>query len=255
VKLYISDLDGTLLNSRQVISNESLATINGLVADHGLPFTLATARSIHSAWQIVKDLKLKHPIILNNGVFIYDPVTKTNLAANLISPDIAGQVVRVIQDHGLHPIAYMDHPSLGGKAYYQGIHNPGEQDYIQARIDGGDKRFTLTPDYGEILSGEITVVIAIDLKERIDTLHGELRKRFDLFFHSTRDIYSGYQWLEITHPAANKREGVRFLKRLLVADRTACFGDNLNDLPMFQECDECYAVTNACEESNGSPPP
>jgi len=26
------------------------------------------------------------------------------------------------------------------------------------------------------------------------------------------------------------------------------FGDNLNDLPMFDACDECYAVANAKSE-------
>jgi 5-amino-6-(5-phospho-D-ribitylamino)uracil phosphatase len=167
---------------------------------------------------------------------------------NLISPGVAADLIRSILAQGLHPIAYTDRPATGGKAYYQGIHNPGEEDYIGRRIDSGDNRFTLTRDYGEIASLEATIVIAIDDKEPIDALHAELERRFDLCFHSTRDIYSGYQWLEITHPKANKQEGVRFLKTHLKAGRTVCFGDNLNDLPMFLECDECYAMAKACEE-------
>lgn len=36
-----------------------------------------------------------------------------------------------------------------------------------------------------------------------------------------------------------------FLKEYLQADELISFGDNLNDLPMFEVSDYCYAVENA----------
>ena len=42
--LFISDLDGTLLNDKQVISEESIVILNKLISQ-GLQFTIATARS------------------------------------------------------------------------------------------------------------------------------------------------------------------------------------------------------------------
>ena len=46
--LYVTDLDGTLLNTKERINPESIRIINGLV-DRGMMFTYATARSLVSA--------------------------------------------------------------------------------------------------------------------------------------------------------------------------------------------------------------
>ena len=46
--LYVSDLDGTLLNSDVKISENSKNIINTLI-DKGMNFTVATARSLVSA--------------------------------------------------------------------------------------------------------------------------------------------------------------------------------------------------------------
>ena len=46
--LYVTDLDGTLLNSKDYISNYSINIINNLV-EQGMIFTYATARSLVSA--------------------------------------------------------------------------------------------------------------------------------------------------------------------------------------------------------------
>ena len=46
--LYVSDLDGTLLNRQSRLSAYTVETLNCLIGE-GLPFTYATARSVHSA--------------------------------------------------------------------------------------------------------------------------------------------------------------------------------------------------------------
>ena len=51
--LYVTDLDGTLLNTQDKISEYSLNIINDLV-DKGLLFTYATARSLVSASVVTK---------------------------------------------------------------------------------------------------------------------------------------------------------------------------------------------------------
>ena len=38
------------------------------------------------------------------------------------------------------------------------------------------------------------------------------------------------------------------IKRLTGADRIIAFGDNLNDIPLFEAADEAYAVSNAHEK-------
>ena len=69
--LYISDLDGTLLNKEGCISDYTIETINKLI-DKGMNFTYATARSLVSATPVTKKLKLNLPLIIYNGTFIID---------------------------------------------------------------------------------------------------------------------------------------------------------------------------------------
>ncbi len=47
---------------------------------------------------------------------------------------------------------------------------------------------------------------------------------------------------------ATKANAIKELKKLWNCDRIVSFGDGINDLPMFEISDECYAVENAVEE-------
>ncbi len=53
--LFVSDLDGTLLNTKDKINPQSLEIINSLV-EGGVLFTYATARSLVSAAKVTEGL-------------------------------------------------------------------------------------------------------------------------------------------------------------------------------------------------------
>ena len=72
--LYVSDLDGTLLNSQQMLSHFTIATINALVED-GMFFSYATARSFVTAAQVTAGLNAHLPVIVYNGAFVLDSAT------------------------------------------------------------------------------------------------------------------------------------------------------------------------------------
>lgn len=73
--LYVTDLDGTLLNQKDRINKKSLEIINGLV-EEGMLFTYATARSLVSASVVTEGLTTKIPVIAYNGAFIFQPETR-----------------------------------------------------------------------------------------------------------------------------------------------------------------------------------
>lgn len=56
--LYVTDLDGTLLNTQNFINPYSIEIINSLV-EQGMIFTYATARSLVSASVVTKGLSTK----------------------------------------------------------------------------------------------------------------------------------------------------------------------------------------------------
>lgn len=85
-KLYVTDLDGTLLNRQDRVSPFSIRVINGLV-DKGLLFTYATARSLVSASRVTEGLNTKIPVIAYNGAFIFQPSTGEILSSEGFTDD------------------------------------------------------------------------------------------------------------------------------------------------------------------------
>ena len=83
--LYVSDLDGTLLDKDGKLPEESVKRLNRLI-DNGLNFTIATARNYDSTYPILRGLNLKHPVILFNGVYLTELQTGENIFfSNFIS--------------------------------------------------------------------------------------------------------------------------------------------------------------------------
>ncbi len=57
--LYVTDLDGTLLNKNDRINPKSIEIINSLV-EKGMAFTYATARSLVSASVVTQEIGRAH---------------------------------------------------------------------------------------------------------------------------------------------------------------------------------------------------
>ncbi|MBQ7903578.1 MAG: HAD family phosphatase, partial [Oscillospiraceae bacterium] len=91
--LYISDLDGTLVNSHMQVSRFTADTLNSLI-DKGLLFSYATARSIVTAGEITKDITARFPLILYNGTMVVDNVTKQPVLTNFFPDRQAVEYVR-----------------------------------------------------------------------------------------------------------------------------------------------------------------
>ncbi|BBH19350.1 phosphatase [Paenibacillus baekrokdamisoli] len=243
--LYISDLDGTLLNNNQTVSQESVAILNGLI-NQGLQFTIATARSFDSAFKLLEEIQFKLPLVFMNGIFIYDPKTKRNIQSHFLAPQLAADVINTYEQDGLNPIVYtLDH-ELRPHVYFKGIFNASEDNYISSRVSKGDPRFKRVTNYEASLEESIIMVNAIEAPERLIAAYEKFNGHPGMMVHYGADIYSpGYHWLEIGDRKANKRDAVLFLKEYLQAERLICFGDHLNDLGMFEAADEKYAVANA----------
>lgn len=91
--LLVSDLDGTLLDSKQQISAENLEAISTFKENGGI-FTIATGRMEKAAIPYIEQLGINIPVILYNGAIIYDPINKKRIVEkHLTSP---GNVLRTI---------------------------------------------------------------------------------------------------------------------------------------------------------------
>lgn len=240
--LYVTDLDGTLLNTRDKINPYSLEVINRLV-EQGMLFTYATARSLVSASVVTEGLSAQIPVIVYNGAFIIKPATGEILAQTGFEKTETQLVISTLQEYGISPLVY---------AYIEGVEkvsldrtklNAGKQRYLDSRR--GDKRFRLLECEQGLYEGDIFYFTCIGEET-------ELRPVYERFADNDRytctlqqELYGLEYWLEIMPKKATKAEAIRTLKKLWSCDRVVSFGDGVNDIPMFQISDECYAVSNA----------
>ena len=98
--LYVTDLDGTLLDSDQRVSPFSCSVINDLVT-HGMTFSYATARSMITARKATVGLNAQMPLIVYNGTFVIVNATGKRLISNTFSAAEAAEPLRRPHHHRL----------------------------------------------------------------------------------------------------------------------------------------------------------
>jgi Cof subfamily protein (haloacid dehalogenase superfamily) len=246
--LYISDLDGTLLNERSRVSDYTRDTLNRLIAG-GLNFSVATARTAFSTGAVLRGLDLRLPTIQMNGVFLYDFAERRYLDVQYLSDSAISEIADVMRKIDASPLIYTVRDNVQ-TTYYTRIANQWQQYFYDVR----------TQEYGQVipqiqsidmLSGQwIIYFTLIDSYERLAPLSDAVAGIAGISRAFYRDVSAnnGSWLLEIFSERASKSNGLLRLKRLCGFDRVIGFGDNHNDLPLFDVCDECYAVANAVDE-------
>ncbi len=241
--LYISDLDGTLLNSSKKLKLRAADMLNDMI-DNGVLFTYCTARRIHSSGPLMKDVNLQLPVALMNGVFIYDVIKNEYIRKNFPTKEAVEKLKSAVINLNEKP---MIHAIIDGElrnSYLKG--SDTLKTYINDRKT--DKSMRPVESYDELFEGEVFYAVFINPQNK-----DELDKIFipeNGFSHTYyRDVYHVDEyWYEVYSVTASKANAVLQLKEITGVDEVVCFGDSDNDLPMFQVADRCYAVENAADE-------
>jgi len=251
--LYVSDLDGTLLDGNGQLPENSVQRINRLI-DNGLNFTIATARNYDSAYPLLKGLNIKHPVILFNGVYLTELHTGENIFfSDFISLDIIRKMVSIVEIHNVEPFIY----TYGEEhfVYYKGVDNRGAQSYID--IISSDKRTQKVDEFIFSENEQISGFLLIDRSEVLGPVYAELNSLYadELNIYYARDVSNPeFHWLQSFHQKASKG---RMLKQMtgylgIPLSNTVVFGDYLNDLDMFKVAGYSIAVENALPEVKSS---
>lgn len=243
--LYVTDLDGTLLNTDRKLSAYTIDTLNELV-DAGAVFTYATARSIYSASQVTAGLKTDLPVVAHNGGFITRPSSKEIIEGIYFTPEERELVASAITELGISPIVYSLIDGRERLSWNTANVNSGMKDYLDSRI--GDPRLRPLEGMKGIFDGEIYYFTLIGEKDKLRPIYERFKDKPQYTVLFQQELYVEDYWCEIMPAKATKSGGIQRLKEILGCDRVVAFGDAINDKPMFMAADECYAVTNAVDE-------
>lgn len=249
--LYISDLDGTLLDENGALSHRSRKGLLKLL-EQGVDFSVASARSYFSIKTIFGDFPFKLPIIEFNGGFITDYQTGEHLQVNALSAELARGVFDYILGAKLRPFI----STFNGERdclHFDELINAGMIWYERRRRRARDPRLIQNPRLGDAMNEQVISLTVMAQSERqIRELRDELHEVFGavLQLYSYENAYfRGSWWLTVHDARASKHYAVRELRdRFRPGALVTALGDNFNDFEMLKAADHAVAVENAVLE-------
>ena len=248
--LYVTDLDGTLLDASSRVPAESVAILNDLISQ-GAMFTVATARTpatvqplLEAVTPAVTPEGRDIPAIVMTGAAYWNRRLARYDYVNMLSPRDTAIITSEFAKAGINPFNYClgQHENLN--VYHTSGLTSREDAFYQERRHLTLKRFHLgqqPKDY------EATVLFfAIGNPEKMERLCEAIRRKTGCAAAWYRDIFNPeVALMDVYAPGCSKATAIRDVATELGADRVVVFGDNLNDLPMMEVADLSVAVDNA----------
>jgi len=248
--LYVSDLDGTLLDQQAQLSATTRQGLSRLL-DEGLVFTIASARHVSSIQKILQGLPLRLPVISSNGAYISDMVSGRHELVNAMEPALAQSLFALMRRQGFMPFV-ATHGPRGDQLFYQTVCNEAQQAFVDERLSHADPRLRASKDIGRELGDPTVTFVLIDRDGPLRALQAEIIALCGdaVETHLADDLYRpGWPWLSVHDRRASKDQAIRSLAAAygLAEREVVVFGDEVNDLSMLRNAHRGIAMGNAIE--------
>jgi len=244
--IYITDLDHTFLRNDLSISRFTQDTWNAFGGDSIL--SIATARTHKKTVQFLKNVHVNAPMILLDGALIAT-MDKKIIDTKFINKDIADNIIDEGSKFGIFPfVLALADKNLNEAFLYPDICNNAQQEVL-TRYAKDDN--LIECNNIRAMKDNFKIVYMGD-EELLRSLAMHLE---DIFCDSLKYIlapeaYIGCYFLTILHKDADKSHGIKSVSEHIGFDlsKLTVFGDNYNDLGMFDLAGTSVAVANAQEK-------
>ena len=227
-KLFVTDLDGTLLDSPRGLSHKAVEKLN-LLIDEGLNLLIATGRDMENTKKAVDGLKVKNLTVLTNGAILGNINSGEYNVVRTINPQISDGVMQIAAKHNLQPIVYAAYNS------YKKI-----VEFRKGKWKNNEHILLTKNEYEDIIDWD---VISIQFCERlniIEPIHEEIKKKYgtEINLIKIQEVsMDGYYWLEINSIEAGKENMIDYYLKQNGMDWNSviAFGDQANDLEFLKK--------------------
>lgn len=237
-KLIAIDIDGTLINNNEEITQEVKDAIHA-AQSQGVKVVLATGRPIGGVSRFIEELGLTKEedyVVTYNGAFVQNTNTKKIVVQTNLTYENLQEVYALSQQLG-SPMHYFDldyvyTPEKAINKYTVYESHTNQVPLYYQPVDEAPEDI------------QIPKMMFIDDKERLDqtieAIPASFREKYAMF-------KSAPYFLEILHPHVNKGEAVKRLAEKLSIKReeVICIGDGGNDLSMVEYAGCGVAMGNA----------
>ena len=233
LRFVISDVDGTLVNAAKKLTQPTIDAVARLQAA-GVPFTIISARPPSGIAFLVDALKPSGPIAAFNGGTIIAPDGSV-VERHALDRGVVEKSFAIAGKSAATPWIFAE-----GRWHIVDPANPHVPHEVLASAQQPMVETDMTHLFGEV--DKLTWVS--DDPVLLHELQAQMRDAIGA--NATIGMSQTY-YLDLTHPTANKGEGVATLARIAGVElkQVAVLGDQFNDVPMFERAGIAIAMGQA----------
>jgi Cof subfamily protein (haloacid dehalogenase superfamily) len=249
-KLLVLDIDGTLLNSEDIVTPKVKDAI-AQARDMGVSVALATGRRVGSTRAVVDEIGIMLPIVTFNGALVWDTAREEAIHELPFSPPVISRVIELCQRYDIAPVF------LQGPAYGEHIYVPKAGGNLPSYLDWFlDPRRSEVAElsYDELIN--VPGVLTIDVfgpEQPLQALSRDIAE-LEVQVYDVGEVSPQTDppnWaLNVHMPGASKAAGVQILAQELgcTMQDVVAVGDGYNDLPLLEAAGTGVAMGNARDE-------
>lgn len=249
--LYVTDLDGTLLNERSVVSADSCRLLNEAIR-RGTLFTIATARTPATVCPLMSGVRMQLPAIVMTGSATYDLRTGRYADIHYHAPEMLERLMDIYRAHRLPTFVYSLRDNMI-HVRHMGPFSPYERQFMEERQSNPLKQFHINEEEPWKCDPDMTHTTLLFAMQPPGNAEPVYRDIIEKKVACTPVFYTDYTCpepssLEVFAPGSSKAGAVEEMASRLGVDRVVAFGDNVNDLPMLRVATRVVVPENAIAE-------
>jgi Cof subfamily protein (haloacid dehalogenase superfamily) len=231
--LVLSDIDGTLVTSDKVLTNQAIRAVDEL-REAGILFAIASSRPPRGLEMYVAPLQLATPLSAFNGGVVVTPAMHVTDEL-LIDDDVIEPMLALLRAHDVTIWIYR-----GKEWYVLNANGP----HVQHEADVCQFQPLVVANFDDVTTKVAKIVGVHDDAGTMKAAHDAISERFADRVSATN---SQPYYLDITNPHANKGMVVDYLSKKfdIPTEEIATIGDAHNDVSMFERSGLSVAMGNA----------
>ena len=259
VQIIASDMDGTLLNDKMIISKRNAAAVKE-AQKQGIHFIVSTGRAYDEVKPLITEAGFNCPMITLNGAFVLDENGK-EISAAPIPDSIAKKIMLTLKKNGLYfevitaKGVCSDNKAKRIENFAELLASISPDTPYKLAVTLASARMELmninyVDNYMDLVDDPKTVIGKIVVfspegQKVLGPIKDELSKNDNLVITS-----SGPGNIEINHVNAQKGVALQAYADSLnnPMDKVMAIGDNNNDVSMLKAAGISYAMGNGSDE-------
>ena len=248
-KLVAVDLDGTMLNSYGMVTDNTKNVIKKVISN-GTDVIIASGRPIDSIKTIAKEIGSENYFIAGNGALIYDIKNDEVIYEKFMTKEKVLEVIKICEENSISYNLYTESTIIAKSLkfnvlYYQKENLKKEESkrtnitivddiysYVQNLENPRFLKITVCDDNKFVFQSIIRKLRKVNNIEVLDVLHMSRK----MIRQGTEDIPIEYYYTEISLKDVDKWNAIEYLieKLNIKKDEVIAIGDNVNDKIMIE---------------------